>query len=503
MNTTGSQLRQQWENPSDILTILMIIGGDVVQKALGQTAGGWFTPTCFSFGWVACSFSMLVNVLGDGRLLPLPDVNVKAFNLESGYRRENRNWVVGRLLRDLELELDESEKSKETRRLRESQKLTGSRMLEELQKVDDNIFRIGVYVADPLVQRTSIRPQDRVQVLWAVTTLMQLIVAAVPLILYREWSTFLITAVGTLGVFCTGVLPQWTVEKMPARRRANKDVALTSGNGARTVIVIRGVGEALDLEDLAAAPSPLERRAWGIMGAELPRYYHRSGFSAHKAPVNYGKLATTWKGFPMGFWITRVAISCLCIFWILLLLTVAGMKTRTWYLIAVGAIGMLQNAYAASARRTTQSWNLNLRPEYTLCGKKVMDVLMDFEAGNAGKGRVLLDEFFPGPLRSAEVKWWSGLDRWEYDNQRLDQNRDIDQMQKERSKNEEFTVMEKASQPQNASPMPAMSTTVANESITASDYPRTMKTFPERAEKVGSYDEIDHKDIDLESPYWA
>jgi hypothetical protein len=84
----GSLLRSQWINPSDVLSVLMIIGGDIVQKALAETSGGLFTPVCFSFGWVAYSFTALVNLLGDGRLLPEPDYPVKVFNLGNRYERE-------------------------------------------------------------------------------------------------------------------------------------------------------------------------------------------------------------------------------------------------------------------------------------------------------------------------------------------------------------------------------------------------------------------------------
>lgn len=36
---TSHRLASQWRNPNDVLTILMIIGGDIVQKALAQLSG--------------------------------------------------------------------------------------------------------------------------------------------------------------------------------------------------------------------------------------------------------------------------------------------------------------------------------------------------------------------------------------------------------------------------------------------------------------------------------
>ena len=53
--STGAWLRDQWSNPSDIFTILLIIGGDVVQVAIAQLCAGpvpGLTPVSFSFGWV-------------------------------------------------------------------------------------------------------------------------------------------------------------------------------------------------------------------------------------------------------------------------------------------------------------------------------------------------------------------------------------------------------------------------------------------------------------------
>nr|POE46975.1 hypothetical protein CFP56_00307 [Quercus suber] len=52
---TAARLNAQWKNPSDIFTILMIIGGDIVKVALAQLCAGpvpYLTPVSFSFGWV-------------------------------------------------------------------------------------------------------------------------------------------------------------------------------------------------------------------------------------------------------------------------------------------------------------------------------------------------------------------------------------------------------------------------------------------------------------------
>ena len=67
MAVTDQQLRDQWFNPGDILSLLLLIGGDIVQKAIAQLVGHEvrlpgssiqlsLTPVAFSFGWVRLQF---------------------------------------------------------------------------------------------------------------------------------------------------------------------------------------------------------------------------------------------------------------------------------------------------------------------------------------------------------------------------------------------------------------------------------------------------------------
>jgi hypothetical protein len=46
--------RDEWKSPSNYaFTILLLLGGDVVARALAQLAGGRLTPVAFSFGTFA------------------------------------------------------------------------------------------------------------------------------------------------------------------------------------------------------------------------------------------------------------------------------------------------------------------------------------------------------------------------------------------------------------------------------------------------------------------
>ena len=51
------QLAEQWSNPSDVFSVLLILGGDVVAGALAQLVGSGVTPVAFSFGMYNSSLS--------------------------------------------------------------------------------------------------------------------------------------------------------------------------------------------------------------------------------------------------------------------------------------------------------------------------------------------------------------------------------------------------------------------------------------------------------------
>ena len=62
--TVMAYLAAQWENPNDILSILLLVGPDVVSKAIAQLAGRAITPVAFSFGWVAYAPAALLSSFG-------------------------------------------------------------------------------------------------------------------------------------------------------------------------------------------------------------------------------------------------------------------------------------------------------------------------------------------------------------------------------------------------------------------------------------------------------
>jgi hypothetical protein len=108
---------------------------------------------------VAYSFTTLVGVIGDEKLLPPPDYPVKVFNLETGYVRENKNWILERILRDNEV------------------------FMSKRGELNGAAFRISVYKA---VDRSKKRRPFTSEIIWMTITSIQLGVAAIPLGLDRE-----------------------------------------------------------------------------------------------------------------------------------------------------------------------------------------------------------------------------------------------------------------------------------------------------------------------------
>ncbi|RSL58079.1 hypothetical protein CEP53_006245 [Fusarium sp. AF-6] len=407
--STSAELASQWINPGDVSTILLALGGDVVQKAFSQGTGKVYVPVCFSFGCVAYAFIALVGIIGDGRLLSPPDYPCKVFNLRSGYQRESKSFVLSRLLRDLE--------AIESRNTDGEEDTNGD--------YDPNGYglRISVFEA-------TWNGNDRTQFSWSwihlvgfIVTIIQFTLAAIPFIVNRTWSVLLITAAGTVLVQWTGLLPQWRAEKLPNRQRSPEIYALTSGNGSREVMVILGYGRCLDLESLAASQSPRNGRPW-----EKFRLLSRPQQGYNKEPSiprrnTFLRKATKcqkgpFKGFPVGFIITQVSCGCLSVLWLLLLVNVSArsMFPESWCLIGVGALGMFQNAWLAARELSPEMRNIPLKRVDQIKARKVMDCIMDFHT-TYKLGEPLRDEFFPGRLRPAEAAWWEG-DYEKYDEER-------------------------------------------------------------------------------------
>lgn len=317
----------QWRNPQDILSLLLIIGGDVVQKALAQLSGGYFVPVTFSFGWVAYSFSALMTVFGDGRIMPNPECSSIVVNSSNGYVRANHSWVLSRLLRDFEEPCDWA-------------------------------LRVVVFEAKP-----DPVSRDWIWYSGTATMMVQFVLAAIPFVCQGNWVILMVTIVGTVLALCDGALPQWRSEKWSGRLESRKTVSLTRGNGSQHIMVIISKGKTIDLEDLASS--------------RVEILHH-----------------------------TRSFLTIFAFLRLVLLVTVSGLKQDAWYLMAIGALGMVQNVIAAAAVRSPAAHGLQLEQIEEFKGGKVMKVLQELEEYKAGVGASLVRVFFPGDLQENEKAWW-------------------------------------------------------------------------------------------------
>jgi hypothetical protein len=378
-STPSSWLLQQYKNPSEALSVLLLIGGDIVQKAIAQLVGRWtITPAAFSFGWVSYAFMALSSALGDGTLMPLPDVPCRVINLKTGHYRQNESWVIGRLLRDLELK-----------------------------------FALPAGHRRPVIRiltTADIGANPRGDKCWWSFLFFipaQLLLAAGPLIApRRNWTILMVTSAGSLLATMTSSLPQWRKEKFNCRTNSKETYVLTRGNGHPHVFVIQNGG--------IYFPNPKDETK-------------TSGISVNLEDLAVAYPATTHS--------TRLAVFSLALLWVVFLVTVAGLKADAWYLLGVGSLGTIHNIFVANRKRSPRASGVPLKRfkkqadnvsealgdiqrnvEGYACVEighpdidaslSTMDVLKLAEEKYAGLGLLLLKIFFPGDADQDEFEYW-------------------------------------------------------------------------------------------------
>ncbi|KAI0654356.1 hypothetical protein C8Q70DRAFT_925934 [Cubamyces menziesii] len=340
--------KASWLSPNDTLSILMIIGGDIVQRAVAQLAGSgpftpyWhFTPVAFSFGWLAYSVSALTSALGDGQLMPPPDCPIQVVNARTGYQRQNASWVLGRLFRD-----------------------------HEKRRMKGGSLTVAFYRTAKDEREPGVPEHDWVYWSGVLVILAQLAISVIPGALHGNWIVLIVTVGGTLLALVASGLPQWREEKYLERKinpqKGPEVVCLTRGNGSTFVMVV-----------VSETGIRLEALAGGHDG-------RRSSTAAMAA--------------------------LLSLLWIVLLVTVEGLEGDSWYLLAIGGLGMVQNIVAAGAERGASAHGFHFEPfsqDRDVVEKgKVMATLMAAEERQPGVGLALLKLFFPGDLRLDEQEYW-------------------------------------------------------------------------------------------------
>jgi hypothetical protein len=318
-----------------------------------------------------------VSAIGDNKLMPAPDTPCEVMNAKSGYTRVNTAWIISRIVRDFDhwkhKDVSDHLKSMLDKkdlfdRCKANEKEPGSG--NRLQYPKKAGLCVSIYKAEEA--QAGSPGYDFVYWVGFGTCIFQLSIAAIPCGVSGDWGIFLITCLGILLSFLTGSLPQWKREKWSCRDRSAKDVILTRGNGSQHAILILGQGIGFDLEELAASQT--------------------GGDSPNKK--------------------TRFALLCFATLWIALLITAAGTKKHTWFLLAIGGIGICQNIYVAGKMRVPAAYGMPLAFVDVIGSPKVMDTLFEVEKKYPHVGINMIETFFPGgKLRDDEKEKWEELKR--------------------------------------------------------------------------------------------
>jgi hypothetical protein len=224
---------------------------------------------------------------------------------KNGHSRATRNWVLGRFWRDFNDVVDK-EMEHEAEHISPLDAGDGQQQGPPAEVKNGEAakpggkpspafegLRISIFeVEDGDSTKHGVPTLDWIWFLGVAVIVVQLGIAAIPWGVNGQWDVFLVTAAGNLFSLIGGSLRQWTREKWACPKEGGQTIALTEGNGTRRVVVIVGkraerIG--LDLEIMAVG--------------------------TRTAPASL---------------FTRIANSALAVLWILLLITVAGMKQNTW-----------------------------------------------------------------------------------------------------------------------------------------------------------------------------
>lgn len=328
--TISEYLQDQWRNPNDILSVLLLLGPEIVQTAIAQVAGRAITPVVFSFGWTAYAFKALLSTVGckwrettpptpthkrpmnqrltetnlifesDGKLMPeVAYGSTTVVGAVSGHSRVSTNWLLSKLLVDFDEKVDKEMRSEQAHplpppfksRTYDSGKVAMSNVTTVARKPAWEALRVSVLQVDsesPLPH--GVPTLDWVWLSGMAIIVIQIALSIIPWVLYGDWVIFMIIAAGNLFALVGASLPQWREEKWPCPRNGGSTVILTQGNGSRHATVILGKkGCGLDLEILAR----------GTRTAKSSIY-------------------------------TRLITALLACLWVMLLITVAGVSQNTW-----------------------------------------------------------------------------------------------------------------------------------------------------------------------------
>jgi len=398
-HVVSQNFKAEWSSPSNYaFTILLLLGGDVVARALAQLAGGRITPVAFSFGmrfpspvkltvfdrnakqtstgWVSYATSAVNSAVGAFKLMPPADTSCTVINTSNGMARGNGSWVIGRAMRDFEYWMGDAVRQKviDNKNLKwqydkEQAKLHGRDPCTVPYPAHSGLV-VSFWKFDE-TKRDRLQKPGRDLLFWSgiAVTIVQLGISAIPFGLYGNYGVFLVTAAAITLCLVTGCQPQWAREKWACRQiepGKKRTYVMTRGNGAQHAIVIECDGCGLNLEDLCTGFDNLDSPAISVA--------------------------------------TRLSMVGLGILWVVLLITSSALTDQLWFLIAVGGIGMLQNMFVAGWSRRPEALGLPLVFMEVIGSPKVSATIIEAERYLPTVGRALVGTFFPGGLFPSEEK---------------------------------------------------------------------------------------------------
>jgi hypothetical protein len=327
-------------------------------------------------GWVSYATSAVNSAIGENKLMPGADTPCTVINAQNGQSRGNGSWVLGRAMRDFEYWMGGpvKEKVKELKKSKwqfdkDQAKLKGEDP-DKIKFPEHAGLVVSFWKFDP-DKKKQLQNPGRDILFWSgiVVTIIQLGVSAIPLGIYGSWGVFLVTASAIILCFLTGGQRQWRREKWACRQiepGKKRTFIMTRGNGAQHAIVVEGDGCGLNLEDLCTGFDNLDTPAISIT--------------------------------------TRFCMVGLGALWVILLITSSALTDQSWFLIAVGGIGMLQNMFVAGWSRKPEALGLPLKFTAVIGSPKVRLALFEAERAFPTVGRALVGTFFPGGLLPSEEK---------------------------------------------------------------------------------------------------
>jgi hypothetical protein len=98
----------------------------------------------------------------------------------------------------------------------------------------------------------------------------------------------------------------------------------------------------------------------------------------------------------------------LAVSWVLLLITASALKTNSWFLLAIGSVGMIHKSYMPRWSRRPENYGIPL--ECVIGEPDEMSMLLEVERRYHRIGRNMLRDLFPAQLSPYEELQWKDVE---------------------------------------------------------------------------------------------